>query len=68
MVESPQELLNKICLMISAIESVYEEMLEINLPHLERYECLTWYGEAIDFLREERYFTFAIVILNALFF
>ena len=52
MVQSPQELLNKICL-ISVIESFYKEMLKINLPLLKRYEFLTWYGEVIDFLREE---------------
>ena len=40
--------------MISAIKSLYEEILEISLPRLERDEFLTWYGEAIDFLREER--------------
>lgn len=28
--------LNKISLLISAIESLYEKMLEINLPRLER--------------------------------
>ena len=34
------ELLNKISLLISAIESLYEKILEINLPRLERDEFL----------------------------
>ena len=54
MAGSPQELLNKICLMISAIESLYEEVLEIHLPRSERNGFLTWYGNAMEFLREER--------------
>ena len=51
---SPQELLNRICIVIVSIESLYEEMSQIDLSSLERDKFLNWYDEAMDFLREQR--------------
>ena len=51
---SPQELLNRICIVIVSIESLYEEMSQIDLSSLEQDKFLNWYDEAMDFLREQR--------------
>lgn len=48
-----QDLLNRICIMIVSIESLYEEMSQINLSRHEWDEFLNWYGEAMDSLREQ---------------
>lgn len=51
---TPQELLNKICAAIVSVESLYENMSQIdNLPRREWNEFLNWYGEAMDFLKKQ---------------
>ena len=40
--------------MISAVESLYEEVFESNLPQFQRDDFLTWYGVTMDFVREQR--------------
>ena len=51
---TPQELLNKICAAIVYVESLYENMSQIdNLPRRESNEFLNWYGEAMDFLKKQ---------------
>ena len=47
-----QELLNRICIMIVSIESLYEEMSQINMSRFEWEDFLNWYEEAMNFLRE----------------
>ena len=47
---TPQELLKKICAAIVSVESLHENMSQIdNLPRSEWNEFLNWYGEAMDF-------------------
>ena len=51
---TPQELLKKICAAIVSVESLHENMSQIdNLPRREWNEFLNWYGEAMDFLKEQ---------------
>lgn len=51
---TPQELLKKICAVIVSVESLHENMSQIdNLPRREWNEFLNWYGEAMDFLKEQ---------------
>lgn len=46
--------LNKICNMIVSIDSLYEEMSQIDLTRSEWDEFFHWYNEAMNFLREQR--------------
>lgn len=51
---TPQELLKKICAAIVSVESLHENMSQIdNLPRREWNEFLNWYSEAMDFLKEQ---------------
>ena len=46
--------LNKICNMIVSLDSLYEEMSQIDLTRSEWDEFFHWYDEAMNFLREQR--------------
>ena len=49
-----QQLLDKVENLLYAIQNFYEQFLQMNLPEDARENFITWYGNAVDFLREQR--------------